>query len=282
MNISDIFKIANHNPPEVPSRDSPITQELDEEFRGIFKNDYCLGLDVMLETKWYSTNNNALSRVFADRKLHEEAVFFTETMKYKTNANDMSGIFSQEARLLWHLLETCRHTNRSTGGANGITNAENEDLSLSEVRARLDILEALLTNQTLSHNPVHQLSYRTEDVNEKSAELAFWDNLGEFVVHADSEPPNAEYALSRMRAVLQAHEVRDAIYSIAIARHVGNRVRGFPDALPSPVDQNPENDLNKLSVAMAFISHECRSGSQQILARICDMALLSWTVSRTS
>jgi len=159
--------------------------------------------------------------------------------------------------------------------------AETDDLWLREVRARFDILEALLTNQTLPSNPINQLMYPNDLPEPKTHELEFWQQLGDFVVAADTDPNATEYALTRMRNVLLAQEVRDAIYSIAIARHVGNRVRGFPNALPAPVDQNPENDLNKLSVAMSFISHECRSGSQQVIARICDMALLSWTVGRS-
>lgn len=241
----------------------------------------------MLETKWFSTNNNALNRLFANRALHEEAVFFTETVKYRTSASDMSGVFSQEARLIWHMLGSCKHPDPVLNGTNGTTpaNADNDDLALGEVRARFDILEALLTNQNLESNPLRQLSYSANLPDLKRAELEFWEQLGEFVVHADSEsaPSGAsDYTLGRMRSVLNAHEVRDAIYSIAIARHAGNRVRGFPNALPAVVDQNPESDLTKLNVAMTFISHECRSGTQQVIARVCDMAMLSWTVSRAS
>lgn len=271
----------------MPPRSAPIPSELDDEFASIFNKDYCVGLDVMLETRWYSTNNNALNRLFANRALHEEAVFFTETVKYRTSASDMSGVFSQEARLIWHMLSSCKHPDPALNGTNGIAaHAENDDLSLKEVRARFDILEALLTNQNLESNPIRQLSYPTAGLPDlKTMELEFWEQLGEYVVHADSPsaPPDAaEYALSKMRSVLNAHEVRDAIYSIAIARHIGNRVRGFPNALPAVMDQNPESDLAKLNVAMSFVSHECRSGTQQVIARVCDMAMLSWTVSRSS
>lgn len=239
----------------------------------------------MLETNWYSTNNNALSRLFADKTLHEEAIFFTETVKYRTSASDMSGVFSQEARLIWHMLGSCKHPVPAASGTNGTApvGTENEDLSLKEVRARFDILEALLTNQCLASNPLLQITYPPDLPESKRSQLEFWQQLGEFVVHADndSSPSGpAEYALGRMRSVLAAQEVRDAIYSIAIARHVGNRVRGFPNALPAALDQNPENDIVKLNVAMSFISHECRNGSQQVIARVCDMAMLSWTVSR--
>ncbi|CAO2650661.1 Nn.00g019530.m01.CDS01 [Neocucurbitaria sp. VM-36] len=286
LNIADIYGICNHSPPEVPQRSAPVPPGLDEDFTQIFVNDYCQGLDVMLQTTWFSTNNNALNRVFADRTLHEEAAFFTETIKYKSSNTDMTGVFSQEARLIWHLLGSCKHTPPATNGANGSANgfAENDDLSLREVRARFDILEALLTNQYMESNPLRQLSYPADVQEPKRAEIDFWLSLGDFAQYSDSEtaPPGAaDHALATMRNVLHMQEVRDAIYSIAIARHYGSRLGGFPNALPAPVNQHAESDLNKLLVAMSFISHESRSATQQVLARICDMAMLSWTVSRS-
>lgn len=246
----------------------------------MFSKDYCMGLDLMLETNWFSTMNNALHRVFTDQNLHEEAHFFTETVKQKTGAADVSQVFSQEARLIWHLLGTCRIP---MNGPNE-NNTEHDDIVSKETRARFEILEALLTNQVLDSNPLRKLSYPAELSEEQSHKLAFWDALGEFVVHSDSDATAegpAEAALGRMRGVLKAREVRDAIYSIALARQLGNRVRGFPDAVPMPMSHDPENDINKLNVAMTFISHECRSGTQQVIARICDMACLSWRVSRS-
>ncbi|KAJ4296469.1 hypothetical protein N0V90_006514 [Kalmusia sp. IMI 367209] len=284
VRIDEIFSICGYNPPEVPSRHGAFSPELDDEFSVMFSKDYCMGLDLMLETNWYSTMNNALHRVFTDQNLHEEAHFFTETVKFKTGAADVSQVFSQEARLIWHLLGTCRI---SLNGASESTpaNAEHEDIALKEARARFDVLEALLTNQSLESNPLRQLSYPTELSEEQKDKIAFWDQLGEFVVHAGTEATAdgiAEVALGRMRNVLKAREVRDAIYSIALARQLGNRVRGFPDAVPMPMNHDPENDIAKLNVAMTFISHECRSGTQQVIARICDMACLSWRVSRSS
>jgi hypothetical protein len=279
LQIEDVFAICNHNPPEVPQRTEPVPAAIDEEFSRIFINDYCAGLDFVLETNWFSTNNNALSRVFNYRPLHEEAAYFTETIKYKGSTDaDMTGVFSQEARLLWHLLGTCRQTPPATNGS-----SENDDFSLREVRARLDVLEALLTNQNLEPNPLRQLQYPADMHEEARFQVDFWLHLGDFVQYSDSDTaPHgaADNALATLRNVLRMHEVRDAIYSIAIARHYGSRIGGFPNALPAPVNQPPDSDLNKLLVAMSFISHESRSACQQVLARICDMAMFSWTASR--
>lgn len=279
LHITDIFGICNHSPPEVPARTSPVPREIDDEFSRIFINDYCQGLDTLLETTWFSTNNNALNRVFSDRSLHEEAAYFTETIKYKASDNDMTGVFSQEARLLWHLLGTCKHNPPPTNGAA----SESDEFSLRETRARFDVLEALLTNQNLEPNPLRQLSYPAGLDDEARGQVDFWQHLGDFVQYSDSDtaPPGAaDNALAVIRGVLRMHEVRDAIYSIAIARHYGSRIGGFPNALPAPLNQAPESDLNKLLVAMSFISHESRAATQQVLARVCDMAMFSWAVSR--
>jgi hypothetical protein len=270
--MPDIFGICNHSPPEVPARLSAIPQEIDDDFARIFANDYGSGLDIMLQTNWFNVNNNALHRVFSDRALHEEAAYFTESMRTKSQTADMAGVFSQEARLIWHLLRTCKHP----------TAMENEDLR--EVRGRFDVLECLLTNQNLASNPLRQLSYPHDLPDYKKAEVEFWLHLGDFVQYsgADNAPHGAaDHALSIMRSVLHVQEVRDAIYSIAIARHCGSRVPGFPNQLPGPINSGEDSDLNKLVVAMSFISHESRQGSQQVLARICDMAMLSWAVARS-
>ncbi|KAF1944564.1 hypothetical protein EJ02DRAFT_340879 [Clathrospora elynae] len=285
LNIAELFGICNHSPPEVPSRTSPVPPGIDDEFSAIFINDYCQGLDIVLETTWFSSNNNALNRVFANRALHEEAAYFTETIRYKASDADMTGVFSQEARLLWHLLETCKHTPPTTNGTNGSSSnfADSEHLSLREVRARFDVLEALLTNQPMETNPLRLISYPGDLHESQRAEIEFWQALGDFVQYSDSETAPlgaADHALATMRTVLLMQEARDALYSIAIARHHGSRVGGFPNALPVPVEPHAESELNKLLVAMSFISHESRSAGQQVLARICDMAMFSWTASR--
>jgi hypothetical protein len=283
--MAHLFGICNHSPPEVPPRHTPIPAEVDNAFREIFVGDYCQGLDMMLQTVWYTSNDNALSRVFGDRALHEEAAFFTESMRgAKLENNDMSGVFSQEARLIWNLLATCKYPAPSTNGMHPSAHPnENDDMALKEVRARFDVLECLLTNQNMS-NPLRQLSYPPDLPEPKKSEVEFWLHLGDFVQFSgsDSAPHGAaDYALGVMRSVLQVQEVRDAIYSIAIARHCGSRTSGFPLNLAPVTNPSEESDLNKLTVAMSFISHESRQGSQQVLARICDMAMLSWEVARS-
>ena len=292
LNVADIFGICNHSPPEVPPRTAPPPPEIDEQFSQIFINDYVQGLDYMLQTTWFSKDNNALHRIFTNQALHEEAAFFTETIKTQNSATDMSSVFSQEARLIWHLLGSCKLPAPATNGVNndvkseegGAHPAASDDLAMKECRARFEVLEALLTNSNMEANPLRDLSYPDDIHEEKRHEVDFWLNLGDFVRFDGDEraPPGAaDLALGTMRTVLRVQEVRDAIYSIAVARHYGARIGGFPNALPNLMDPHEDSDLSKLHVAMSFISHESRAGSQQVLARICDMAMLSWAVARS-
>ncbi|KAJ4341860.1 hypothetical protein N0V87_001525 [Didymella glomerata] len=287
LNVVDIFGICNHSPPDVPPRTAPPPPEIDEQFSQIFINDYVQGLDYMLQTTWFSKDHNAINRVFTHQALHEEAAFFTETIKNQNSAADMSSVFSQEARLIWHLLGSCKLPAPATNGVkseDGGHPAETEDLAQREARARFDVLEALLTNSNVETNPLREVTYPEDVHEEKKHEIDFWLNLGDFVRYAgDDRAPHgaADIALGTMRNVLRVQEVRDAIYSIAVARHYGARIGGFPNALPQLMDPHEDSDLSKLHVAMSFISHESRAGSQQVLARICDMAMLSWAVARS-
>lgn len=287
LDVSAIFAICNHSPPEVPQRTTPVPRELDEQFSQVFMNDYCLGLDFMLQTTWFSTNNNALNTVFSNPTLHDEAAFFTETIRNnKTSNQDMTetGVYSQEARLIWHLLETCMSQSPLTNGKPENPGPEQDNVSLRETQGRFEVLRALLTNQNLQTNPLRHITYPADLQDPKRSEVEFWQQLGDFAQYADADnaPPGAaDHALTAMRGVLHVQEVRDALYSIAIARYYGSRLGGFPNALPTMANLPPDSDLNKLGVAMSFISHESRASAQQVLARICDMAMLSWTVSRS-
>lgn len=225
--------------------------------------------------------------MIGDKALHEEAAHFVETCKFYNNQmyDGMSRIPSQESRLIWHMLSVCRQSPPTSNGTNGTTPAKEEDdgLSLKEVRARLDILEALLTNQNLDSNSLPQLPYPVGISEQKKAEIEFWEHLGNFVVFADNEsaPPGAvDRALGTMRGLLQQIEARDVLYSIAIARISGGRVPGFPNNIPTPVNNNPNDEINKLNIAMRFIQDEAKASTQQVITRICDMALSSWIVGR--
>jgi hypothetical protein len=271
----------------VPPRNSPVTPEEDAELTEVYTKDYVNGLCHILETDWFINNNNGLNRVMGDKELHEEALFFVSTCRsYDIQQYDMANqITSQEIRLVWHFLGVCRQNLPSTNGVNGSTPIKEEDpqLSVREVRGRLDVLEALLTNERLESNPLLKLSYPGNIDNAKRAQVDFWANLGDFVVNADNEsaPPDAvDRSLAAMRDILQQIEARDVIYSIAIARVAGNRVPGFPHNLPPPRSNDPNDEVNKLNIAKGFITDESKRSREQVITRICEMCLTSWTMSR--
>lgn len=290
IKISDLFPTNGHKPPEIPARLSPITPDQDAELTNVYTKDYCPGIDALLETHWFSTNNNGLNRILGDKDLHEEIAYFVETCKYSNSGYDMAKIPSQEARLIWHMLSVCRQSPPATNGTNGTAPVKEEvqseikeeadDLSLKEVRARLEILEALLTNANVDPNPLLLLTYPADLSEQKMAEVEFWKQMGDFVAFAEKDATAVEIALGAMRGLLQQIETRDVLYSVAIARVSGSRVPGFPNNIPMSVNNNPNDEINKLNIAMRFIQDESRASSQQVITRICDMALTSWAVGR--
>ncbi|KAF2813466.1 uncharacterized protein BDZ99DRAFT_474115 [Mytilinidion resinicola] len=286
IKISDTFSTNGHAPPEVPPRTGPITEAEDSELTEVYTKDYVNGLCHILETDWFITNNNGLHRIMNDKDLHEEALFFVMTCRsYDSQRLDLANqITSQEIRLVWRFLCVCRQSLPSTNGINGSTSIkEEDDLPVREARGRLDVLEALLTNNRLESNPLLRISYPANIDQAKKAQVDFWAHLGDFVVNVDNEsthPDTVERSLSAMRDILQQIEARDVIYSIAIARVAGNRVPGFPHNLPPPRSNDPNDDVNKLNIARGFITDESKASTQQVITRICEMALTSWRVSR--
>lgn len=171
------------------------------------------------------------------------------------------------------------------------TNGQVNDLELNDgvqdAASRLDIFERLVTgeyadNETL---PTTEASNGTVlDDQLKRREREFWRLMNTFLTVRDDEASSAKEiddTLSSCRSLLDSRENRDVIYSIAIVRHVGQRMAEFPDNLPHPVNNDEHDARNKLSVAKAFIENEAEGkGTNQVIQRLCGMAKRSWTVRR--
>jgi hypothetical protein len=83
-------------------------------------------------------------------------------------------------------------------------------------------------------------------------QLDFWSAIGYFLTLHDNEASAAKEiddTLGRCRSLLDTYENRDVIYSIAIARHLGQRWADFPHSFPQPITTNEKDAGAKLYVA---------------------------------
>jgi len=266
---------------------NPLSPELLDEIKELYKHEFAPGCNNIFETDWYKEHgadtlmaNNDMCQVMAELIKHYKYIGTGQNFAVENKCR----VF--ETMAVWKLLCLCRpHQTSSASKSNGVTDSTSPDFRLDELNKRLDVLEALLTNNTLPSNPLADLNYPEGLPPAKLQQIDFWRNVGTFV-SAQSENPDSsrqiDTALGASRNLLAMNENRDVIYSIMVCRYLGRRFQGFPDHLQSRPEGGELDDANKVIIARDFISNEANwKGTTHPVQRICDMAIRSWAVRTT-
>ncbi|CAL5874627.1 uncharacterized protein PFLUO_LOCUS8924 [Penicillium psychrofluorescens] len=255
-----------------------------EEIQAVFLATYAPAIDKFLEVKWYS--EKALSTLMADQQLMADYSALIEAFNgWDLNEHEsIARLESFEASVIWRSMILCRQIPDAVNGQFGT------DWNLLVACARLNVIEALLTWNHLDPNPLSRDMFRdaarppSPPDQFMHRQLDFWDEVGEFLTLHDNEASSAKEiddTLSRCRALLDTYENRDIIYSIAIARHLGQRWADFPNTLPKVGSTTEKEAGTKLYVAQKFLEDEAEGkGTTQIYKRICCMAVRSWWCAR--
>lgn len=290
LNIEELFTL--DDAPSTYQAREPIElspQSL-KDIDSFYRLHYAPGLDRLLETTWYSTQGPSVLN--GDSQLQDLAFQCMEQMQSTTSDYAQTkSISSLEARFVW----TLAHMPRSqTASDLGIVLY---DPLAKELESRVAVLEALLTGSYLptdSQPPQPSpVASPNEDANRKYNQEAFWYHLGVFATlnDEDSSPRDPSTGalmtstLASLRVLLNMLENRDVLYSIAIARHVGGRLpdwsprRGNP--IPPPPGTDPDDDIAKLGVAVEFVRAEELKGTNQVVQRVCGMALRGWVLQKS-
>ena len=255
-----------------------------EEIQAVFLATYAPAIDKLLEVRWYS--EKALPVLMADNQLMADysALINAFNEWNLSDGNTLARLESFEASIIWRSMVLCRQVPSAENGQYG------QDWNLLVATTRLSAIEALLSWNYLDQNALSR-SLGMDAANPPNPpdqfmqrQLDFWSELGEFLTLHDNEASSAKQiddTLSRCRQLLDTYENRDIIYSIAIARHLGQRWADFPSNLPKVGYTNEKESGTKLFVAQKFIEEEAEGkGTTQVYKRICCMAVRSWWVAR--
>ena len=309
VKIEELLNVGHgHPPPPIPTPTAPIAAQMKEDVKSIFTSVYSLGLDKFLETRWFSTRG--LIHLLNNPLLCEK--YATLLSRYGITANiDWEGnckTQSLEAHVIWETLLLCREVSVKVNTTNDENNVIEVGEGVHHAAKRLQIFEALITNQFLDAEAVKAETEAdtasAEQSGQKSAlpdqlknrEREFWRLVGQYCsiredpgrpMPSDNETQSKQSAddlLLQIRTMLDSRENRDVIYSIAIARHVGQRVAAKhaldPRSATIPLSDDPEDERNKLKVARDFITAESSGkGTTQVTQRICGMAMRSWGIA---
>jgi hypothetical protein len=288
LKIEDVLNINPVETPAVQPTNNPANPER-EDIRQLFLTLYAPQIDKFFESKWWTTKG--LQYLVMNRELCDKYDNLIGRF-HITAANDWKGnqvTQNLEAHIIWETMALVRQASAVKPEANGSSPDPQEDVH--EAARKLDIFEALLTNQPLSL-PENDPIKAVEDANNlldqmRSRSVAFWKQMGIFLSLSEPEESGAsteeiDGCLMTIRNLLDSREHRDILYSVAISRHLGTRLHKLVEAgkldVKSPINTNDEEEpRNKLKVAREFIGRETMRGTNQIVQRICGMAVRSWT-----
>ncbi|KAL4892136.1 hypothetical protein BDV59DRAFT_58119 [Aspergillus ambiguus] len=281
VQISDLLALRGIPPPP-PHPITAIPPNRLEEIKAVFLATYAPAIDKFFETRWFS--EKALSHLLANAQLMAEYSALIDAFEQNLNdPNVLARLESFEASVVWSSMTLCRHVMNVSGG--------NPEYDLLASSKRLDVIEAMITGEHLESNPLAQFPPRepaatppslSDQLTQRS--LDFWSCVGHFLTLHDNEASSAKEiddTLARCRTLLDTFENRDVIYSVAIARHLGQRWADFPRSFPQPITTNEKDAGAKLYVAQKFLEQEAGGkGTTQVIKRLCGMVVRSWIVSR--
>ena len=264
--MEQLFSL-NDIPPRFLLREAPrpnmsVPQQDVENF---LRFHFAPGLDKFFETTWYSSRGTAHLR---QDPLLLDFVAQCEEQFRTPDANQMQGLQSLEARLVWQLAIMPR-------------SSSNLDQLILDLLPRIDIVENLLTGHHLPHDRVPSAPTQAQQNDAvKYNEVYFWHQLGSFTSYRDDgeEPLTIQAindALGTTRSILGVMENRDVLYSLAMLRYIGGRMDGFDPRQQLPVSNGSDDDITKLEVARHHVEVEGLKGTTQVIQRICDMAMRS-------
>lgn len=250
----------------------------------MFLATYAPAIDKLLEIRWYT--EKALSVLMEDQQLMADYSALIDAFNEWNLADGetLVRLESFEASIIWRSMVLCRQASNTENGQSV------RDWNLLVAKARVDAIEALLTWKHLELNSMS----RTLELEAATPpnppdqfiqrQLDFWSEIGEFLILHDNEASSAKEiddTLARCRQLLDTYENRDIIYSIAVARHLGQRWADFPNSMPKVGYTDEKEAGTKLYVAQKFLEEEAEGkGTTQIYKRVCCMAVRSWWISR--
>ncbi|KUL91446.1 hypothetical protein ZTR_01770 [Talaromyces verruculosus] len=283
VKIQDLLALQGIAPPP-PYPIVPIQQARLDQIQTVYLHTYAPAIDRFLETRWF--RDKGLSQLLTNAQLMAQYSALIDAFN-DPKIDDIAvrgRVESFEASVVWDTMSICRSARNLV--RNGSTEPMQE-YDLLTTANRFDILEALITDDHLKDNPLRADLPRPPPTNLNPLEgqlrtrsLNFWNCIGHFLTLHDNEASSAveiDETLARCRSLLDEIENRDVLYSMAIGRHLGQRLSDFHPRNRPENSSDERNANTKLIVAQRFIEDESKDkGTTQVVKRLCGMVHRLW------
>ncbi|RAO65688.1 uncharacterized protein BHQ10_001700 [Talaromyces amestolkiae] len=283
VKIQDLLALQGIAPPP-PYPIVPIQQARLDQIQTVYLHTYAPAIDRFLETRWF--RDKGLSQLLTNAQLMAQYSALIDAFN-DPKLDDIAvrgRVESFEASVVWDTMSICRSARNLV--RNGSTEPMQE-YDLLTTANRFDILEALITDDHLKDNPLRADLARPPSTNLNPLEgqlrtrsLNFWNCIGHFLTLHDNEASSAveiDETLARCRSLLDEIENRDVLYSMAIGRHLGQRLSDFHPRNRPENSSDERNANTKLIVAQRFIEDESKDkGTTQVVKRLCGMVHRLW------
>ncbi|KAK0717883.1 hypothetical protein B0T26DRAFT_776982 [Lasiosphaeria miniovina] len=283
MKVDELIALGGALPP-IPR--SPASVGVLGEITNLYNDIYVPGLTMFFETQWYRLGSAQTSA----SKTPEAMLHANEPLiaLFATFLDNISGIKSTDPADMVYAghLETCLVWALASLPSSYMPKVDDRPFpdsippedDLWEARARLHVFETLVSNTTVSRNPLFPAS-GSDNSSTRKSEFEFWHHLGQYLLqsHSSSSESDAsfrEHYLGLMRSLLDGRENRDVLYSIAVLREYTLHWDASLNEEAVPTHLEESDPRSKLAVATRFIREESTSagGTTNVVRRFSDIA----------
>ncbi|KAK4121623.1 hypothetical protein N657DRAFT_577165 [Parathielavia appendiculata] len=270
-------------PPQPPA--TPPSVEMLDEITELYYDIYVPGLTLFFETCWYDfAKNPAMTANPSAVLLNNQPIVslfasFIQSISDVKRADpaDMVQSGHLESSLIWTLARL-PHSIRLPQRQQYPDMIPGE-FDHWEARGRVQVLEALLTGETILGNPLSPPPTGNNIHLLRRNEFEFWYQLANYLLqnHASSLPEDVltrERYLNAMRSLLDGRENRDVLYSIAVLREYTAQWDAAYNEQNVPSHLEESDPRCKLAVATRFIRDESHSagGTTNVVRRMAELA----------
>ncbi|KAG8625978.1 hypothetical protein KVT40_006379 [Elsinoe batatas] len=256
------------------------------EVKSLYLHQHAPALNVFFETTWYTDVGDRFLFTHPNDVqffLHASRTLRTRPPPPHPSAGHLP---AYETKLIWLFATLPRVAWEIHQSADG---------KLADLLHRLDVVEHLITGAILPINLVPPAPLAPPNPGRDNVpppdfvSNSFWHHLGLFTAQDDTSQwfnlrshthRNLTESMNAMRQILSVLENRDVLYSIAVARHIGGRLKRLEtDLPPTSKSADPEEPLNKFNVAWKFLADEEMGGTTGVVRSMASLGrkgLFKW------